>query len=472
MSNNLNRDGFYFFKQGGKPYFFDCTNIRAYALSDLEYKICGMLKQEADIPAQLYPEYGKERTDAAFAALAKKCTAAEAVAPKQTVNHGFGSNTAASLELNVAQDCNMKCGYCIVNHGTFNEAAGYLSRRQAEQAVDLLLSSSDNPVCTVIFFGGEPMLNLDVIMHTVSYADASAKKYGKKMRYWIITNGTLFSKEALAFFKEHCVNVEVSIDGSRAVHDRMRVFADGGGTYDAIMADLPGLLDIKGGNRVRATVTKQCTDIRRIVDELSGLGFKGIALEMVGGEGPEYTLDDAAFEEIKSSLYELSELFLQGLPEGELKYGILFLPFLYKLLRSRPTYNYCTAGCSKLAVSVHGEIYPCKYFVGLPGYRLGMLGKGIDTEALSAFRKANVLENKPGCLSCWAKYICGGGCSAASAQINGSIGIPYEKRCRIIRFIAELSIRLLVEFRERYPMLYTDPFFMAYLMKVNNSYIE
>ena len=392
-------------------------------------------------------------------------------AAENASHNGHEKCALSSIELNIAQDCNMKCKYCIVNHGTFNEAAGYLNGKQSEQAIDLLLAASgSNNICTVIFFGGEPLLNFDIIRHAVVYAENRSKSLNKKMRYWIITNGTLLDDSMLEFIKEYKINMEISIDGEKATHDSMRPYADGTGTYDDIVKSLPGLLAISDCKiRPRATITGRNTDIKSIIDHLHGLGFAGAALEMVGGEGGEYTIDAAALEQLKKALYELSELFLRDLPEGELKYGTLFLPFLHKLIKGKPTYNYCTAGSSKLSVSVHGELYPCKYFVGLPEYKIGSLDTGIDEALMHSFCAKNSTDCKPGCMECRARLICGGGCSAASAQINGSIAIPYETRCNITKYIIELSIRILNEFKENYPLLYTDPFFMMYLMKASNQ---
>lgn len=339
-----------------------------------------------------------------------------------------------ALCLNVAHDCNMRCDYCFAGTGHFGGQRELMSLETAKQAVDFLISASKHRRnCEIDFFGGEPLLNWDVVKETVAYAREREAETGKSFRFTITTNGIGLTPEIMEYINENMYNVVLSIDGRQGVNDRVRRTVSGrGSAYEIIVPKYQKMQRLRAGKSyyVRGTFTAYNLDFASDVEHLSDLGFDEISMEPVVTEaGEPYGLSEEHLPKILAEYERLARLYLERQEEGrgfnffhfnvELKKG----PCLYKRLSG------CGAGFEYLAVSPGGELYPCHQFVGKEEFKLGTVWEGITDAGLPGiFTNSHVL-NKQVCRTCWAKYYCSGGCHANNLFHAGSFTEPYEITC-------------------------------------------
>lgn len=343
-----------------------------------------------------------------------------------------------ALCLNVAHDCNLRCAYCFASTGDFKGDRELMPLEVAAAAVDFLIRSSGNRrQLEIDFFGGEPLLNWDVVRQTVEYAQAQAEKFGKTFRFTITTNGLGLIPAIEDFINEHMYNVVLSLDGRREVNDRARKTAAGrGSVYEIVVPKFQRLVDRRQGRSyyVRGTFTAWNLDFASDVAHLRDLGFTQISMEpVVTPDEEDWALREEHLPTIIKEYERLAELYLERCKNGqpfnffhfnvELKKG----PCLYKRLSG------CGAGYEYLAVTPKGELYPCHQFVGNEEFILGDVWEGIrNTELPVRFKDAHVL-NSPTCRECWAKYYCSGGCIKNNWQAAGSFQGVDELSCILER---------------------------------------
>jgi len=371
---------------------------------------------------------------------------ADTVAPPPVTN----------LKLNVAQDCNLRCRYCIVEQGSFGLQRQRMSRKVARQAVDFLLRESGEAThCTLNFWGGEPMLNFAVIKDAVIYSQEQAARCGKQMNYSLLTNGTLFNDENIAFIKEHGIRVQVSLDGPPAVHDLLRSTASGRGSYDIIATNLPRLLaDYAPHVVIRATITRYSPPASEIFDHLAGFGAGLVSLQYVMGDDENYALDQLAREQLKAEYTKLAQRFLAGAPESDFSAAGLFTPYIAYFCSGRKRRIYCGAGTGLLGASASGGLYPCGSLTEREEYRLGHVATGLDREKLAQWHSCLDVDHKPLCRDCWARYICGGVCLSSAINFRGTPHHPLESECDLLRHLIQLAIWVHLELREKHPQVF------------------
>lgn len=339
-----------------------------------------------------------------------------------------------ALCLNVAHDCNMRCTYCFAETGHFGGRRELMSLETARQAVEFLIAASKHRRhCEIDFFGGEPLLNWEVVKETVAYAREREKETGKEFRFTITTNGIGLTREIMDFINDNMYNVVLSIDGRKEVNDRMRRTVSGkGSTYDLIVPKYQEMRRLRGDKSyyVRGTFTAYNLDFAADVAHLNDLGFDQISVEpVVTQAGEPYALSEEHLSKILAEYEQLAQLYLERRERGrgfnffhfnvELKKG----PCLYKRLSG------CGAGFEYLAVSPAGDLYPCHQFVGQDEFKVGTVWDGLINSQLSAsFRESHVLS-KQVCRGCWAKYYCSGGCHANNLFHAGSFTEPYQLTC-------------------------------------------
>ncbi|HNR05617.1 MAG TPA: thioether cross-link-forming SCIFF peptide maturase [Bacillota bacterium] len=351
-----------------------------------------------------------------------------------------------ALCLNVAHDCNMRCGYCFASTGDYHGGRRLMPFSVASRAVEFLLESSGNRKrLEVDFFGGEPLMNFDVVKETVLFAREREKEYGKKIGFTITTNGTLLDKETAEFINENMDNIVLSIDGRKQVNDRMRKFTCGAGTYDDIMPKLKSFVASRGDKSyyIRGTFTANnldfCSDVLHLADE----GFKEISIEPVAAEkGKAYALKEEHLPRIYREYDRLAEKYIDYYEKGK---GFRYYHFLMDLDGGPCVYkrvSSCGSGVEYFAVTPDGELYPCHQFVGRKEYLMGDVWKGVSNKELQKEFSGNTVYHKEKCRECWARFYCSGGCQANAAAFNNNLKEPYDIECKLQKKRIECAIMI------------------------------
>lgn len=355
--------------------------------------------------------------------------------------------------LNIAHDCNLTCGYCFASQGDYKVNRILMSFETGKKALDYILENSGTRAnLEVDFFGGEPLMNFDVIKELVIYGRKEEKKYSKNFRFTITTNGVLLDEEKMEFINEHFDNIVMSIDGRKAVNDNVRKTLTGKGSYDIIVPKFKEAVKSRKDKSyfIRGTFTGQNLDFSKDIEHLRDLGFESLSMEPVVTEpGDKYEIKEADLEIVKKEYENLYYLYKNSIGtdkefnffhfEIDLEHG----PCIYKRISG------CGAGNEYIAITPEGDIYPCHQFVGNEDFKLGTLETGIIKNQIQEnFYKSNVLA-KEECSQCWAKYFCSGGCHANAYNFNNDLLKPYKIGCEMEKKRIECAIRLNAEKLER-----------------------
>ncbi|HWR61861.1 MAG TPA: thioether cross-link-forming SCIFF peptide maturase [Clostridia bacterium] len=351
-----------------------------------------------------------------------------------------------ALCLNIAHDCNIRCGYCFASTGDYHGGRKLMPFSVSSGAIDFLLETSGSRKrLEVDFFGGEPLMNFDVVRQTVLYAREREKQYGKRIGFTITTNGTLLSREIEEFINENMDNIVLSIDGRKQVNDRMRKFTDGSGTYDRIMPELKNFVASRGNKSyyIRGTFTANNLDFCNDVLHLADQGFREISIEPVVAEKEKgYALKEEHLPAIYSEYEKLAEKYIEYNASGK---GFRYYHFLMDLEGGPCVYkrvSSCGSGVEYFAVTPDGELYPCHQFVGRQEYLMGDIWKGVVKEELREEFSQNTVYHKDRCRECWARFYCSGGCQANADAFNNDLKQPYELECKLQKKRIECAIML------------------------------
>ncbi|MBQ8905921.1 MAG: thioether cross-link-forming SCIFF peptide maturase [Ruminococcus sp.] len=348
--------------------------------------------------------------------------------------------------LHIAHDCNLRCAYCFASTGDFGEGRKLMLEETAKKAIDFLIARSGDRVnLEVDFFGGEPLMNFDVVKETVKYARSLEKQHNKNFRFTITTNGVLLDDAKMEFINAEMSNVVLSIDGRKEVNDRVRKRVDGSGCYDKIMPAFKKLVDARGDKEyyVRGTFTKYNLDFSEDVFSLYEQGFDQISVEpVVCDASAPYALTERELSTIFAEYENLAERILENEKKGGKFNFFHFMldldqgPCAIKRLRG------CGCGNEYVAITPDGDIYPCHQFVGIPEYKMGNLDEGsFNEEMKSEFASAHVYS-KPTCRECWARFYCSGGCNANNYQYAGDIHNAHKFSCELEKKRLECAIML------------------------------
>lgn len=351
-----------------------------------------------------------------------------------------------ALCLNIAHDCNVRCGYCFASTGDYHGGRKLMPFSVASRAIDFLLSTSGSRRrLEVDFFGGEPLMNFDVVKETVLYAREREKEYGKRIGFTVTTNGTLLNKEIEEFINDNMDNIVISMDGRKQVNDRMRKFVDGTGTYDSTMPKLKRFIESRGDKSyyIRGTFTANnldfCSDVLHLADE----GFREISVEPVVAEKEKgYALREEHLPKIYQEYDKLANKYIEYNEGGK---GFRYYHFLMDLDGGPCIYkrvSSCGSGVEYFAVTPDGELYPCHQFVGRDEYLMGDVWKGVTNEGLRQEFSKNNVYNKDKCRQCWARFYCSGGCQANAASFNNDLKVPYDMECKLQKKRIECAIMI------------------------------
>lgn len=351
-----------------------------------------------------------------------------------------------ALCLHVAHDCNLACTYCFAGKGEYHGERALMSAEVGKKALDLLVKESKGRRnLEVDFFGGEPLLNFEVVKELVAYGRSLEAKHDKKFRFTLTTNGLLLDEEVLDFANKEMGNLVLSIDGRRHIHDRMRPRRGGQGSYDEILPKLKRAAESRDQMNyyVRGTYTHYNTDFAQDVMHLAELGFTQISVEPVVAPKEE---DYAITEDDVAVLCEQYDILARYLLERKKNNkSVNFFHFMIDLsggpcIAKRLTG--CGSGTEYLAVSPNGDLYPCHQFVGMDDFLMGNVDEGVTNTALrDKFAAVNVCSKKE-CRNCFAKFFCSGGCAANAYNFTGDINGVYDIGCRLQQKRVECAVMM------------------------------
>ncbi|HZK87886.1 MAG TPA: thioether cross-link-forming SCIFF peptide maturase [Anaerovoracaceae bacterium] len=345
--------------------------------------------------------------------------------------------------LHVAHDCNMICTYCFGEQGTFAGSKCLMSLEVGIKAIDYLIANSGSRRNLEIdFFGGEPLMNFEVVKKLVEYGREQEKLFNKNIRFTITTNGLLLDDEKTKYINQTMDNVILSIDGRPEVNDNMRKTVNGSPTYDIITKNYLNFVNKREGlYYVRGTFTRNNLDFAKDIEHLVNLGFSNVSVEPVVTDLKQpYALQESDRDKIFEEYDRLTDLYMEKMSKGEafdffhfnvdLEQG----PCIVKRLSG------CGAGTEYLAISPEGDIYPCHQFVGNKDFYIGNLfDSEITNKQRDKFLNASIY-NKEDCRNCWAKFYCSGGCHANAINISGDINKPYKLGCDLEKKRLECAI--------------------------------
>ena len=351
-----------------------------------------------------------------------------------------------ALCLHIAHDCNLACRYCFAEEGEYHGRRAIMSYEVGKEALDFLVANSGNRTnLEVDFFGGEPLMNWEVVKQLVAYGRSLEEEHHKKFRFTITTNGVLLNDEILEFVNKEMGNMVLSIDGRKEVHDRMRPHRGGQGSYDEIVPKFKKAAESRGQMNyyVRGTYTHYNTDFAKDVLHLADLGFKQISVEpVVAPETEDYAIREEDLPQLLAQYDELAEEMIKRRKEGN---GFNFFHFMIDLEGGpcvAKRLSGCGSGTEYLAVTPWGDLYPCHQFVGNEDFLMGNVDEGVlRTDIRDEFKQCNVYA-KEKCKDCFAKFYCSGGCAANSYNFTGNVNGSYDIGCELQRKRIECAIMI------------------------------
>lgn len=351
-----------------------------------------------------------------------------------------------ALCLHIAHDCNLACRYCFAGEGEYRGRRALMSYEVGKKALDFLVASSGSRVnLEVDFFGGEPLMNWQVVKDLVAYGRSLEQPHHKKFRFTLTTNGILLDKEILEFANKEMSNLVLSIDGRKEIHDLMRPHRGGQGSYDEIVPRFQMAAQSRGQTNyyVRGTFTHHNTDFASDVLHLADLGFQQISVEpVVAPETEEYAITQEDVPKLLQEYDKLAQEIIRRRREGK---GFNFFHFMIDLEGGPCVYKRlsgCGSGTEYLAVTPWGDLYPCHQFVGQEEFLLGNVEEGIlRKDICDAFRECNVYA-KEACKDCFARFYCSGGCAANAYNFTGNINGTYDIGCQLQRKRVECAIMI------------------------------
>ena len=447
------------YQLGGLNIVLDIYSGSVHVVDEATYDVINMYEQKThdEIRDIIMEKYAKidpvtpEELDACFAQIEQLKAQGKLFAP-DTFEGMAGklkersAGVVKALCLHIAHTCNLNCSYCFASQGKYHGDRALMTFEVGKQALDFLVANSKGRRnLEVDFFGGEPLMNFQVVKDLVAYARSIEKEAGKNFRFTLTTNGMLIDEDVIDFANRECSNVVLSLDGRKEVHDRYRVDYAGKGSWETIVPKFQQLVRAREGKNyyMRGTFTHANPDFLKDIETMLDLGFTELSMEpVVGPESDPSTLTAEDLPIVLEQYEKLAELMLRRRREGrpftfyhymiDLKGG----PCVYKRISG------CGSGTEYMAVTPWGDLYPCHQFVGEEAFRLGDVWQGVtNKEKQEEFAACNVYT-RPECAECWAKLYCSGGCAANAYHATGSVNGVYRYGCELFRKRMECAIML------------------------------
>ncbi len=357
-------------------------------------------------------------------------------------------NIIKALCLHVAHTCNLNCAYCFASQGNYHGDRGIMSFEVGKRALDFLVENSGNRTnLEVDFFGGEPLMNWQVVKDLVMYARSNEKEKGKNFRFTLTTNGVLVDDDVIEFANKEMHNVVLSLDGRKEIHDAVRVDYAGNGSWERIVPKFQKFVEARGDREyyMRGTFTHANPDFTKDINEMLRLGFNKLSMEPVvcaPEDASALTQEDlpVVLEQYEILAKDMLEKEKEGKPYTFYHYMIDLKggPCIYKRISG------CGSGTEYMAVTPWGDLYPCHQFVGDEKFLMGNVFDGVtNNDVREEFRSCNVYV-RPECRDCWAKLYCSGGCAANAYHATGTITGIYEYGCTLFKKRMECAIMMQV----------------------------
>lgn len=427
----------------------DVNSGAVHVFDDISYEILEFYENLSlnDILDKLSAKYGKNEIEEAYNEIEslkeKGLLFSEDPYSEQNIIKNKKSVVKA-LCLHISHDCNLRCKYCFASTGNFGGERSMMSAQVGKKSIDFLIEQSENRRnLEVDFFGGEPMMNFDVVKEIIEYAREKEKLHNKNFRFTLTTNGLLLNDDHMKYINENLHNIVLSIDGRQEVNDKMRVRIDGRGCYEDIIPKFKKMADSRDQNNyyVRGTFTRENLDFSEDVLHLADQGFRQISVEpVVAAKDTGFDLREedlpVLFEQYEKLAFELAKRNREG-------NWFNFFHFMIDLSQGpcvAKRLSGCGSGHEYMAVTPEGDLYPCHQFVGDERFKLGNVNEGVQKKDIVEEFKNSSIYSKEECRKCWAKFYCSGGCAANSYQFHNNINIPYKIGCELEKKRVECAL--------------------------------
>ncbi len=441
------------YKNNGYNIVLDVCSGSVHVTDDVTYDVIALYEtcSGEEILSKLSPVYGREETEEALSEIEALKEAGQLFTEDEYESYITDfkqrKTVVKALCLHIAHDCNLACRYCFAEEGEYHGRRALMSFEVGKKALDFLIENSGGRRnLEVDFFGGEPLMNWEVVKQLVIYGRSREKECNKNFRFTLTTNGMLLNDEIMDFCNKEMGNVVLSLDGRREVNDRMRPTRNGkGSSYDIIVPKFQKFAESRNQDRyyVRGTFTRHNLDFSKDVLHFADLGFRQMSIEPVVASPDEpYAIREEDLPQILEEYDKLAVEYIRRKKEGR---GFHFFHFMIDLEQGpcvAKRLSGCGSGTEYLAVTPWGDFYPCHQFVGEEGFLLGNVDEGITNTALrDEFKLCNVYA-KEKCRSCFARFYCSGGCSANSYKFHGKITDAYDIGCEMQKKRIECAIMI------------------------------
>jgi len=437
------------YKLNGYNIILDTCSGGVHAVDEMAYDIIGRFESESreDI-LKTWPDGGDCYDEIAAMKAAGQLFTPDTFEDKAGTLKAKTAGVVKALCLHIAHTCNLNCAYCFASQGKYQGERAVMSFEVGKRALDFLIENSGTRRnLEVDFFGGEPLMNFQVVKDLVAYARSIEKEKNKNFRFTLTTNGLLIDRDVIEFANREMSNVVLSLDGRKEIHDKYRVDYAGNGSFDRIVPKFQELVQARGGKNyyMRGTFTHRNPDFLKDVQTMLDLGFRELSMEpVVCAPNDEAALTEDDLAVVMQQYEDLAALMLQKDAEGD---PFTFYHYMIDLQGGPCIYKRisgCGSGTEYMAVTPWGDLYPCHQFVGDEAFKLGDIWQGVTNLAKqSEFKDCNVYA-RPDCKDCWAKLYCSGGCAANAYHATGSIKGIYEPGCRLFRKRMECAIMVAV----------------------------
>ena len=446
------------YKLGGYNIVLDVCSGGVHVVDEVAYDIIAMFEthsREEVLRAMgsKYPSLTEAELEECYAQVeslkdAGKLFAPDTFGPMAGQLKQKTAGVVKALCLHVAHTCNLNCSYCFASQGKYHGERAMMSFEVGKRALDFLIENSGTRKnLEVDFFGGEPLMNFQVVKDLVAYARSIEQEKGKRFRFTLTTNGVLVDDEVIQWANKECSNVVLSLDGRKEIHDRFRVDYAGNGSWEKIVPKFQKFVQARGGKDyyMRGTFTHNNPDFLKDIQQMLDLGFTELSMEpVVCAAGDPSALTEEDLPIVMEQYEELAELMLERDREGR---PFTFYHYMIDLTGGPCIYKRisgCGSGTEYMAVTPWGDLYPCHQFVGEERFRLGNIWDGVtNTEVQGEFAACNVYAH-PECRDCWARLYCSGGCAANAYHATGSVTGVYEYGCKLFRKRMECAIMVAV----------------------------
>jgi len=450
------------YKNNGYNIVMDVNSGSVHVVDDIVYEMIPLIeplytegiRDEATIKAAVLnlvkidgtPEQIEEAVEEVLYLAKEGQLFAEDIYENYVIDFKKRQTVVKALCLHIAHDCNLACKYCFAEEGEYHGRRALMSFEVGKAALDFLVANSGNRInLEVDFFGGEPLMNWQVVKDLVEYGRSLEEPNNKKFRFTLTTNGVLLNDDILEFANKEMSNIVLSIDGRKEIHDLMRPFRGGQGSYELVVPKYQKVAESRDQMNyyVRGTFTHNNLDFAEDVMHLADLGFKQISVEpVVAADTESYAIREEDIPVIKKEYDKLANLILERKKEGR---GFNFFHFMIDLQGGpcvAKRLSGCGSGTEYLAVTPWGDFYPCHQFVGQEQFLMGNVDEGITrTDIRDEFKCCNVYA-KDKCKKCFAKFYCSGGCAANAYNFTGNINGTYDIGCELQRKRVECAIMI------------------------------